>query len=133
MKLAFLALSASLAASLAAGPAFAQGVEGIWKTETNDEGKYLHVKIGPCDSDATRVCGIIHAAFGGASEANIGKPIIWDMVPDGPGEWDDGTIWKVDDDEEYDSEMELRGDVLEVSGCILGGLICRSQEWTRVE
>lgn len=124
-------LAAALAA-LVAGPALA-GVEGLWKTQTNDEGKYLHVRVGPCANDPAKVCGTIESAHGGASEANVGKPIIWDMVADGENAWDDGTIWKVDDDEEYDSEMELKGDILEVSGCILGGIVCRSQEWTRVE
>jgi uncharacterized protein (DUF2147 family) len=28
--------------------------------------------------------------------------------------------------------MELRGDTLVVSGCVLGGLICKSQDWPRV-
>ena len=54
------------------------------------------------------------------------------MVPDGPASWDDGRIWKADEDKVYDSEMELRGDTLVVSGCVLGGLICRSQTWPRV-
>jgi uncharacterized protein (DUF2147 family) len=43
-------------------------------------------------------------------------------------------IWKVDDDKVYDSEMKLRDNgALKVSGCILGGLICKGQEWTPVE
>ena len=134
MRTIIAAFAATLAATLIAGPALAQGIEGVWKTEPNDEGKYLHVRVGPCESDPAQVCGIIDGAFNGATEANVGKPIIWDMVPQGGNEWDDGTIWKVDDDEEYDSEMELRDDgILEVSGCVLAGLICKSQDWTRVE
>jgi len=124
----------ALVAVLVAGPALAQGIEGVWKTEPNDEGKYLHVRIAPCASDPGQMCGTIDGAFNGATEANVGKPIIWDMEPAGPNQWDNGTIWKVDDDEEYDSEMELRSDdVLEVSGCVFFGQICKSQEWTRVE
>lgn len=124
----------ALAALLVAGPALAQGVEGVWQTEANDEGRYLQIRIGPCETDPGQVCGIIDGAFNGASEANVGKLMIWDMVPVGPNEWDDGTIWKPDDDEEYDSEMELRSDgILEVSGCIFFGQICKSQDWTRVE
>jgi uncharacterized protein (DUF2147 family) len=58
------------------------------------------------------------------------------MVPDGrnANRWDDGKIWKVDDDKVYDSEMKLRDNgALKVSGCILGGPICKGQEWTPVE
>jgi len=54
------------------------------------------------------------------------------MVPDGANEWGDGTIWAPDDDKTYDSSMELSGNTLEVSGCVLGGIICRGQDWTRL-
>lgn len=121
------------AIALFAGAAGANDVYGIWQTQKNDEGKFLHVKVHACDSDAAKVCGTIESAHGGATGENVGKPIIWDMSPDGSNAWDDGKIWKVDDDEVYDSEMELKGDTLEVSGCVLGGLICRSQSWPRVK
>jgi len=62
----------------------------------------------------------------------VGKTIIADMVPDGANEWGDGTIWAPDDDKTYDSSMELSGNTLEVSGCVLGGIICRGQDWTRL-
>ena len=125
-------LSAAAAVLLAA-PAHANDVFGVWQSQKNDEGKYLHIKVHACESDASKVCGTILSAHGGADPKVVGKPIIWDMTPDGANAWDDGKIWKADDDEVYDSEMELKGDTLEVSGCVLGGLICRSQNWPRVE
>lgn len=124
----------AIAGALLAGSALANDVYGTWQTQKNDEGKYLHVDVQPCADDAAKVCGTIIGAFGGANEANIGKRLIWDMVPDDePNEWDNGQIWKADEDKVYDSEMELNGDILTVSGCILGGLICKSQEWPRVK
>ena len=121
------------AAFLMAGPAQANDVFGVWQSQKNDEGKYLHIEVHACKDDAGKVCGTIVGAFGGATEANVGKPIIWDMTPDGANEWTDGKIWKADEDEVYDSEMELKGDTLQVSGCILFGQICKSQNWPRVE
>lgn len=127
------ALVLTLAAVLATAPALAAGIEGVWKTEEKEDGRYLHVRIGPCADAPGQVCGTIAGAFNGADEANVGKPIIWGMVPSGENEWDDGTIWKVDDDKEYDSEMKLQDDgILRVSGCIAFGMICKSQKWTRV-
>ena len=120
-------------AALFSTTAVANDVFGIWQTQKNDEGKYLHIKVHACESDAGKVCGTIVGAYGGATEANIGKPLIWDMTPDGANAWSDGKIWKADEDEVYDSEMELSGDKLEVSGCILFGQICKSQTWPRVE
>ena len=127
----FLATAAAVA--LLAGTAQANDVFGIWQSQKNDEGKYLHIKVHACESDGGKVCGTIVGAFGGASDANVGKPIIWDMTPDGANAWEDGKIWKADEDEVYDSEMELNGDTLQVSGCILFGQICKSQNWPRVE
>ncbi len=121
--------------ALTATPVLANDVFGLWKSEPSDEGAYIHVKIGPCETDSAKVCGTIIETFNGTGERDItGKLIIKDMEPDGENEWDDGTIWAPDDDETYSSEMELKDkDTLEVSGCVLGGLICRGQDWTRVK
>jgi len=124
--------AAALAIALAATGAEAEEVFGIWQSEKNDEGKYLLIDVQACKDDPAKVCGTIVEARGGADPSVVGKAIIWDMVPDGANRWDDGKIWKADDDEVYDSEMELKGGVLVVSGCVLGGLICRSQSWPRV-
>ncbi|MEM1300595.1 MAG: DUF2147 domain-containing protein [Pseudomonadota bacterium] len=123
----------ALAFAMAATPAFANDVYGVWATQKNDEGKYLEVEVHACKADGAKVCGTIVSAKGGANESVVGKPIIWDMTADGSNAWDDGKIWKADDDEVYDSEMELNGSTLKVSGCVLGGLICRSQDWPRVK
>lgn len=123
-----------LAAAALAGatPAAAAGVHGVWQTEATEDGRYVHVETHPCAGDAGKVCGTIVGAFGGARPDAVGRAIIWDMAPAGPGAWDGGRIWKADEDRTYDSEMRLSGDVLTVSGCVLGGLICKSQRWPRV-
>ena len=134
-------LGLATACALLASNALASDVFGLWKSEVNDEGGYIHVEIGPCASDGAKVCGIIKDAFN-VVPANldtkrrdeiVGKTIIADMVPDGASEWENGTIWAPDDDKTYDSTMELDGGKLEVSGCVLGGIICRGQDWTRVQ
>ncbi|MFK7942177.1 MAG: DUF2147 domain-containing protein [Paracoccaceae bacterium] len=122
-----------LAFAVAAGPAVANDVFGIWQTEKNNEGKYLEVEVHACEADPAKVCGTIVAAKGGAEQSVVGKPMIWDMAVDAANEWDDGKIWKPDDDEVYSSQMQLEGNTLTVSGCVLGGLICRSQAWPRVK
>lgn len=129
------------AAALISTSAQANDVFGLWKSAVNDEGGFVHVEIGACANDASKVCGVIKdaqnvdpAKADPARQKELrGKTIIANMVPDGPNEWDSGTIWAPDDDETYDSTMELKGDVLEVSGCVLGGIICRGQDWTRLQ
>ena len=131
----------TLAGLVISAPAFASDVFGTWKSEVNDEGNYIHVEMAPCASNGSLVCGTIVKAENvdpakgdkKRQAALMGKIMINDMAADGTNEWDDGTIWAPDDDETYSSKMELKGDVLEVSGCVLGGLVCRGQDWTRVE
>lgn len=117
--------------AFAAAPALAGDPTGLWRTEPNDEGAYLVVEIKPC---ADKVCGEIVDAKDGAgvsdaSYEHLGRSIIFDMEPDGENKWDNGEIWAPDEDKTYSSNMELRGDVLAVEGCVL--VFCRGQDWMR--
>lgn len=124
--------AAAAACGLLAAPALAGDASGNWATEKNDEGAYLVVEMKPCGD---KTCGYITGAFGagGVSDPNyqhLGKVMVSDMVPDGENMWDDGEIWDPSEDKRYNSNMELKGDVLTVKGCVL--FICRGQDWTRV-
>ena len=121
------------ALSLLAGAAVADPVEGLWKTKPDDNGHYGHVEVKPCGS---AYCGTLVRAFDGAGKEmaseNIGKRIIWDMVPKGEGAYGDGKVWSPDRDKAYNSKLQLSGDGLAVKGCVLG--ICRDGgTWTRVK
>jgi len=116
-----------------AGAAGAQDLSGIWQTEPGDTGGFLHVSIAPCGD---KVCGTINRAFDKDLQVvegyeHAGKPIIWDMASSGSGSWSDGKIWAPDRDKTYNSKMELDGNILKVSGCVL--VICRSQNWQKVQ
>lgn len=126
----------AVAGLLAAGPALAADpVAGLWQTKPDDNGNFGYIQIAPC---GTKICGVLVKSFDKAGKpmksGNIGKKIVWDMVDLGNGAYGDGKIWSPDRDKTYASKMELTGDKLAVSGCILGGLICRSGgTWTRVK
>jgi len=114
----------------------ADPVDGLWKTQPGDTGGYLHVSISECGS---AICGTIDSAFDGNGDQqlnyeNLGKQIIWDMVPEGGGSYDNGKIWAPDRDKTYNSKMTLDSqNQLTVKGCVAGGLVCRGQTWTRVQ
>ena len=55
------------------------------------------------------------------------------MVPSGGGTYSGGSVWAPDRDKTYRGKMQLSGDDLAVSGCVLGGLICRASDWRRVK
>ncbi|MGG7566655.1 DUF2147 domain-containing protein [Rhodovulum sp. DZ06] len=127
------ACAGALVAAALAAPAFAADpVHGLWKTEANDAGRYLHVRVGPCEADPALTCGVIDSAHGGADDSIVGRRMIHDMKPEGGGKYDDGKIWAPDDDKTYSANMELDGaDLLKVEGCVF--IICRGQDWTRVK
>ena len=119
----------ALAAQAAADP-----VEGLWKTLPDDNGHYGHVQIAPC---GPAICGVLVEAFDGSGapldSPNIGRQIVWDMQAEGEGTYGGGKVWAPDRDKTYRAKMALSGNTLAVSGCVLGGAICRSSEWSRVK
>ena len=117
----------------AAGATFADPVEGIWQTKKDDNGNFGFVEVKPC---GPAFCGVLIKSFdtSGApiDSPNIGRKIIWDMVPYAAGLYDDGQIYSPDRDKTYTSDMTLTGDKLAVRGCVFG--ICRDGgTWSRVK
>jgi uncharacterized protein (DUF2147 family) len=113
--------------------AMADPVEGTWQTIGDDNGHYGHIAVAPC---GPAICGTLVAAFDAGGQPiespNIGRQIVWDMVPKGEGLYDDGKVWSPDRDKTYNADMTLSGDTLAVRGCVLG--ICRNGgTWTRVK
>lgn len=130
----WLGAAVMLAGMALAGAALADPAAGIWKTRPDDNGNYGHVKVSACGD---RLCGVLVEAFDQSGTARqsdtIGKQIVWDMRPLGEGAYGEGQVWAPDRDKTYQAEMHLSGNTLSVSGCVMGGLICRAQEWQRVK
>lgn len=121
-KLGLLSCGMIFAASAAMA---ADPIEGLWKTAPQDDGAFGFVQIAPC---GPAFCGTLVRGVSGAGEVamsggDIGKQIVWDMIADGHGAYSGGKIWSPDRDQTYSSKMQLTGDSLAVSGCVLG--ICR--------
>lgn len=114
-----------------AGAAFAADpVAGTWQTQV-DDGAYAYVKIAPCGN---KICGTISRTFRDGAEFNSdtkGKPIVWDMVSQGGGNYGNGKILQPSTGKVYNSKMSLSGDRLQVSGCV--GPICKKQTWARIK
>ncbi|WP_298910435.1 DUF2147 domain-containing protein [uncultured Aliiroseovarius sp.] len=113
-----------------AGPAMAEPVLGVWKTQV-DDGAYAHVTFSPCGA---ALCGVISKAFDASGEINtpnIGKQLVWDMQAKGGGKYSGGKIWQPSTGKVYKSKMTLSGTTLKVAGCV--GPICKKQTWTKVQ
>jgi uncharacterized protein (DUF2147 family) len=116
---------------LAAAPALADPVLGVWQTQP-DDGAYAHVTMAPC---GPAICGTITRTFNATGEyrsPNIGKMLVIDMKPAGNGRYT-GQVWRPSNNRIYTGRIDLAGDQLKLAGCVAGGLICSSQTWVRVK
>ena len=122
-------LAAALA--LAGTAAAADPIEGLWQTQP-DEGSFAHVTIAPCGA---AFCGTISRTFKDKAEydsPNRGRQIVIDMAPQGGGNYA-GKVWRPSNDKIYTGKANVAGDRMSLSGCVAGGLICKSQTWARVQ
>ena len=140
MKRLFLSL---IFCSFSISPVWAEVVTGVFKTNPSEEtGGYLHIEFAPCPDDKEMSCGTIKTAIRKDGSKNteyehLGKLMVWDMKSGTEGRYKGGKIWDPSENNEdgskkiYNSKMELKGDVLDVQGCIL--FFCKGQDWLRVD
>ncbi len=61
----------------------------------------------------------------------MGKLIVKDMKSDDGASYSGGTVWDPEDNKTYSSKMTLKGNDLDVEGCV--AIFCKGQDWTRVK
>jgi uncharacterized protein (DUF2147 family) len=136
LLLASLCAAAALAQEGTGSATPAQDVSGIWLTDRGQS----QVRIAPC---GTARCGTIIWTVAQARDANnpdpgrrgdnlVGLRILQDARRTGDS-WT-GSLYNPLDGRTYTGRMRrISAAELELSGCVLAGLICRSQTWTRVK
>ena len=105
------------------GVAVAQEAAGVWERDTGS----ARVRIAPC---GPTLCGTLSWLAESEGPARVGQRIFYDMKPDGAASWS-GKALNPEDGKTYSAKMTVSGDTLSTSGCVLGGLICRSVSWKR--
>ncbi len=121
-----------LAACLAvwAVPAGAAEPLGTWLSESGD----TKVKIAP--GGGSFVGTVIWARGGDGASKCMGNPVGMTMIYDvkRSGNGFKGKLKNYKDCKTYTGKLELISpDRLRLAGCVLGGLICRKQVWTRAD
>lgn len=104
--------------------AYAASAAGEW---ARVDGK-AHVRIAPCGDV---LCGVITWVKDPTSPGKVGQKVFYEMKADGDGTWS-GKAFNPDDGNEYTGKMILSGSSLVTKGCVFGGLICKSVDWTRL-
>jgi uncharacterized protein (DUF2147 family) len=131
---------------LAATAAGAADPAGVWLTE----GGKARVRVSACGN---ALCGAIvalkdptdpgtgrpktdknNADAGKRGRPMIGVQILLGMKPSGTaGRWA-GQVYNAEDGKTYTGYITLTGaNSLKLEGCVMGGLICKSQGWTRAQ
>ena len=133
MKIFMAIAYAGIAGVAMAGAAQAAPIEGNWINPSRS----VTVRIAPCGQS---LCGRVVAASakarGDAAAAGtgrlIGTPLMSDLEPIGEGAWR-ADIFVPDRNVHAQGELHLTGPrTLDVQGCAMGGLICKTQTWTKV-
>ena len=114
----------------------AEVLTGVFQTAPAASGGFLHVRMGYCEDDISRTCGIIVNAYyedgtKGVGYEHIGRQIIWDVVDQGNGNWGRGKVWDPEDNKTYDSKMSVNTNSLSVWGCV--AVICREVVWQHIQ
>ncbi|HEV7255495.1 MAG TPA: DUF2147 domain-containing protein [Mesorhizobium sp.] len=115
MRVRTLALAAGIACFSVAA-AHADPIEGQWRTQSGST-----AQIAPCGGG---FC--VTMKSGEHAGKRIGK-----MSPAGENRYT-GEITDPATDETYSGKASISGATLKMSGCVLGGLFCRSQNWKRM-
>ena len=116
----------ALALTAVVSGANASDAAGLW---IRDDGS-AKLRFVPCGGGGT-LCGFLAWKKESGGAAKIGQKLFSDMKPNGKDSWE-GSAFNPEDGKRYTAKLTLSGDRLVTAGCVLGGLICQSFDWTRV-
>ncbi len=123
---AILFLTASLAlGSHPSASAQANAMLGEW---ARGDG-VARVRIVPCGGD---YCAINTWIKPGVADEKIGDRLVMSVKPAGPSDWT-GTAFDPQRDRSYRISINVGGASMATRGCILGGLVCKSVGWRKLD
>jgi uncharacterized protein (DUF2147 family) len=144
MKVARSFAVAALLALASSGSALAADPNGTWLTQTGTS----RIRVADCGG---ALCGTIvwlkepndpdtgkpktdknNSDASKRSRPLLGTQIVLGMKPAGADKWT-GQVYNAEDGKTYSGNLTYSGGgSLQLQGCALGGLVCKSQTWTRV-
>ena len=122
------------APALAQDATLSERTYGTWKNPKNS----VHVEAQECDG---MMCGVVvwandkakADARRGGTDQLIGRQLFQDFEEQQEGRWK-GKVFVPDINRTFHGTVTIiDADTLEGKGCLLGGIGCKSQVWTRVK
>ena len=131
---------------VAASSAFAADISGVWSTQDGAS----RVRLAPCGK---AICGTI-ISLKEPNDPATGKPkldkynqdaskrgrpvvgieLVTGMKPNSAQDRWDGSLYNPKDGNTYKGSLIARDPLtLKLQGCVMGGLVCRSETWTRTQ
>lgn len=120
MDKAFVAGAFALAL-LTASPVLAGSANGMWLRNNG-----AHVSAFDCGG------GLGLKVIKSPEPGKAGKTIMCGAKKSGDNKWK-GNLLNLDDGQTYSGTVTLSGNNLTLSGCVLGGLICKNDTWSRLK
>ncbi len=106
---------------VASSAAYAASPYGTWLRPSNG----AHVKVFKCGG------GIGMRVTKSKTPSKVGKTIMCGAKKTGANTWT-GNLLNLDDGQTYSGKVKVNGNSMSLSGCILGGIICKSDNWRRI-
>ncbi len=97
---------------------------GTWLRDSGNS----RVRVTACGSS---LCGSIIWLKDESGPSKVGQRVFYDMVKSGDNTWS-GKAFNPEDGKTYSGKMSVSGSTMTTSGCVLGGIICRSVNWKKV-
>jgi len=125
-----LAISVFLAATMTGGTAMAAEPTGDWRTE---DGSAI-IRVDNCRG---ALWGVVAWEREPGRDHRSGRPtlgsaVLKNMRPSSQARWD-GQIYNATNGQTYNANVRMVADnTLRVEGCVMGGVFCGGQRWTRV-
>lgn len=138
MKGTVAAAAAVAAITLAAPQAGAADATGVWARPSGSS----QIRISSCGN---ALCGKLVWLKEPRNDVNnpdpakrrnplLGTEIVLGMKPTGKADTWKGKVYNAEDGKTYTGYITLHGNSkMELEGCVLGGLICKGETWSRVK
>jgi uncharacterized protein (DUF2147 family) len=116
------AVTMCIASGLAFAPsAHAESPNGTWLRSNG-----AHISVFDCGG------GVGMKVVKSPEAAKVGKTIMCGAKKSAENKWE-GSLLNLDDNQRYSGYVTLSGGSLTLSGCVLGGIICNSDTWSRLK